>query len=245
MPQLYDTIGTHYAQYRRPDPRIAAAIIGTLGDARRVVNVGAGAGSYEPKDRELTAVEPSETMIWQRPPDAAFVVRASAMSLPFRDSAFDAALAILTVHHWPDLAAGISEMVRVAKRCIILTWEPSSSPSWLTGDYFPEILAYDRTIFPSVRPFYGAFLANLQIQAVPIPHDCTDGFLEAYWRRPEIYFSEHARSAISAFARIDAGPGLAALRRDLADGSWARRNGHLLNETELDLGYRLVIGERA
>jgi SAM-dependent methyltransferase len=168
------------------------------------------------------------------------------MKLPFRDGEFDTAIAILTVHHWPDQAAGISEMVRVAKRCIVLTWEPSSSPSWLSRDYFPEILAYDRTIFPSVRRFYGTSLTNLEIQAIPIPHDCTDGFLEAYWRRPEAYFDPEARLAISSFARVsDVDAGLVALRRDLADGTWAHRNGHLLRETELNLGYRLVIGERA
>ena len=123
MAQLYDTIGTHYAKYRRPDPRIAAAITAAIGDARRVVNVGAGAGSYEPKDRDVIAVEPSETMIRQRSAGAAPVVRASAMSLPFRDGEFDAALALLTIHHWPDQRAGLLEMARVAKRCVVLTWE--------------------------------------------------------------------------------------------------------------------------
>jgi hypothetical protein len=246
MAQIYDSIGTYYARYRRPDPRIAAAIIAALGDSRRVVNIGAGAGSYEPKDRELVAVEPSETMIRQRPAGAAPVVRASAMNLPFRNSEFDAALAILTVHHWPDQCVGLSEMARVAKRCVILTWEPSASPSWLTRDYFPEILAYDRTAFPSVSVFYGTILKCLEIRTVPIPHDCTDGLLEAYWRRPESYFDPDARLAISSFARLeDVDSGLTALRRDLNDGTWARRNGALLIETELDLGYRLVIGEPA
>ena len=247
MAQLYDTIGTHYAQYRRPDPRIAAAIAAAIGDARRVVNVGAGAGSYEPKDRDVIAVEPSETMIRQRPPGAAAIVRASAMSLPFRDGEFDAALALLTIHHWPDQRAGLLEMARVAKCCVVLTWEPPpASPSWLTRDYFPEILAYDRTVFAPASSYYGALLKNVVVRPVLIPHDCTDGFLEAYWRRPESYFDPQARLSISSFARLgDVESGLTALRRDLDDGTWARRNGKLMNETELDLGYRLVIGEHA
>jgi len=246
MTQLYDTIGTHYAKYRRPDPRIAAAITAAIGDARRVVNVGAGAGSYEPKDRDVVAVEPSETMIAQRARDAAPVVRASAMSLPFRDGAFDAAIALLTIHHWPDQRAGLLEMVRVAKRCVVLTWEPSPSSSWLTRDYFPEILAYDRTVFPPASSYYGLLLKKVVVRPVLIPHDCTDGFLEAYWRRPESYFDPRARLAISSFARLaDVDSGLTALRRDLDDGTWARRNETLMNETELDLGYRLVMGEKA
>jgi SAM-dependent methyltransferase len=245
MAQLYDRIGTHYAKYRRPDPRIAAAITAALGEARRVVNVGAGAGSYEPKDRETIAVEPSETMIAQRPRDAASVVRASAMNLPFRDSEFDAALAILTIHHWPNQRAGLMEMARVAKRCVLLTWEePTASPSWLTRDYFPEILAYDRTVFPPVSSFYGRLLKNVTVRPIQIPHDCTDGFLEAYWRRPEVYFDSDARLAISIFTRLaDVETGLTALRRDLDDGTWARRNGDLRDRIEIDLGYRLVIGE--
>lgn len=242
MAQLYDRIGTHYAQYRRPDPRIGAAITAALGDARSVVNVGAGTGSYEPKGRDLIAVEPSETMIAQRARDAAPVVRASAMNLPCPDGEFDAALAILTVHHWPDQSAGLREMSRVAKRCVIFTWDRLWDRMWLTRDYFPEITAQGR-VCPPIDS-YRAHFSRVEIRPVAIPHDCTDGFLQAYWRRPESYFDAHARSAISAFASIDARPGLAALRRDLDNGMWARRNGYLLDETELDLGYRLVIGER-
>jgi len=203
-------------------------------------------GSYEPKDRDVIAVEPSETMIRQRSAGAAPVVRASATSLPFRDDEFDAALALLTIHHWPNQRAGLLEMARVARRCVVLTWEESSaSRSWLTRDYFPEILAHDRTVFPPVSSYYGALLKSVVVRPVLIPHDCTDGFLEAYWRRPESYFDPPARLAISSFARLgDVEPGLTALRRDLDDGTWARRNTALMNETELDLGYRLVVGER-
>ncbi len=244
MAQLYDTIGAHYAKYRRPDPRIAAAITAAIGDAGYVVNVGAGAGSYEPKDRAVIAVEPSETMIRQRTAASTLVVRASAMSLPFRDGEFDAALAILTVHHWSDQGVGLREMSRVAKRCVIFTWDPEHPGMWLTREYFPEILEHGKTICPPLDWYRNQF-KRTEIHAVPVPHDCTYGFLQAYWRRPEAYFDPLARSAISAFAFIDVEPGLTALRRDLDDGSWARRNGDLLDKTELDAGYRLIIGERA
>ena len=244
MHQLYDTIGTTYAEYRRPDPRIAAQIMTALGGAKTIINVGAGTGSYEPKDRNVVAVEPSETMIRQRARDAAPVVRASAMNLPFRDDAFDVALAVLTVHHWPDQVRGCLEMARVSKRSIFLTWEPCDTPSWLTRDYFPEILANDLKVFPAVESFYEPLFKKITIRTIAIPHDCTDGFLEAYWRRPEAYFDAGVRGAISSFAYVaDVERRLTRLRRDLQDGTWSRRNSDLLNRTELDLGYRLVVAE--
>lgn len=242
---LYETIGVNYAQYRRPDPRIAAAILRALGDARTVVNIGAGAGSYEPTDRPVVAVELSETMIRQRRSGAAPVICASAMELPFRNNAFEAATALLTVHHWPDAIRGMQEMMRVAKRCVVFSWEPSTNVSWLTRDYFPQIRAYDRLAFPLIADFYRRAFAQFEIVTVPVPHDCQDGFLEAYWRRPEAYFDPGARRAISAFARVtDVEPGLSKLKSDLSDGTWTRRNGHLMELNELDLGYRLVIASR-
>lgn len=243
MGQLYDTIGKTYADYRRPDPRIAAAIKNALGDAQNIVNIGAGTGSYEPADRKVVAVEPSPAMIAQRPSGAAPVVRASAMNLPFGDDSFDAALAIFTVHHWPDQPQGLREMSRVARRCIIFTWDNQYPRMWLTRDYFPEIVEQGRLICPPIESYSDAF-EHLQIISVPVPHNCTDGFLHAYWRRPEAYFDSGVRGAISAFANIRVEAGLAALRRDLDDGTWLRRNGHLLPLHELDLGYRLVIGTR-
>jgi SAM-dependent methyltransferase len=244
--QLYDSIGKSYAEYRRPDPRIFASIMAALSDARSIVNIGAGAGSYEPADRDVIAVEPSAIMIAQRRADAAPVVRGSAMDLPFHDDQFDAALAIFTVHHWHDRKRGLSELNRVARRAVILTWEPPDSPSWLTRDYFPEILSRDRNLFPPALSYYGAVFERVEIVRVPIPHDCTDGFLEAYWRRPEVYLDPRARAAISPFAIMpDLDGGLARLRSDLDDGTWLSRNGHLLTLSERDLGYRLVIGTRA
>lgn len=241
---LYDSIGGNYAQYRRPDPRIAAAIEAALGDATSVVNIGAGSGSYEPSGREVIAVEPSEVMIRQRPAGAAPCRQGSAEALPVETGSVDAAMAILSAHHWTDLERGFREMARVArKRAVLLTWVPDAAPFWLTEDYFPEILANDRQIFPSTADLTAMLertIGPVQMAPLPIPHDCTDGLLCAYWRRPEDYLDEDARSAISAFARIDAGAGLARLRADLASGRWAERNRHLLDLEALDAGYRIV-----
>ena len=240
-PELYDRIGTGYREYRRSDPRIMAAIATALSGCQTVLNVGAGTGSYEPMDRYVVAVEPSETMIRQRRADTAPVVRASAMNLPFADGSFDAALALLTVHHWPDQMRGLREMLRVANRCIVFTWDCSNAGMWLTQDYFPEIADQGKTIFHPVD-FYREAFGQIRIVTIPVPHDCTDGFLQAYWRRPEAYFDPGVRGAISAFAHVkNVGIGLSRLRCDLDDGTWHKRHGHLLGDTEMDLGYRLVI----
>jgi SAM-dependent methyltransferase len=241
---LYDTIGRSYARYRRPDPRIAAAIEAALGDAASVANIGAGAGSYEPTDRTLVAVEPSEVMIRQRPPGSAPCRQGTADALPLETASVDAAMAILSVHHWPDPEQGLREMARVARRrVVLLTWVPDDPAFWLTEDYFPESLATDREIFPgteALRALLERTVGPAHIAPLPVPHDCTDGFLCAYWRRPEAYLDADARSAISSFARFDAGPGLARLRADLESGRWAERNRPLLALDALDLGYRIV-----
>lgn len=242
MTQLYDTIGVDYSHYRRPDARIAAAIQHALGEMDRVVNVGAGTGSYEPRDRLVVAVEPSLAMIRQRRVGSAPVVQASATHLPFRDAVFAAALAVLTVHHWPDRARGLAELARVARqRLVLLTWDPASTGFWLVEDYFPEIVAIDRPIMPSIEEFQRAW-GRLEVRPLPIPHDCTDGFLGAYWQRPHAYLDAGVRGAISTFTKLrDLHTGLDRLRADLEDGTWARRYGHLMSQRELDLGYRLVI----
>lgn len=234
----YDTIGEGYAQRRRPDPRIAAAIVSALGDARTIVNVGAGTGSYEPGDRAVQAVEPSETMIRQRPPHAAPCVRASAEALPFPGGAFDAAMAILTIHHWVDWRAGLREMRRVAGRVVLLTFDVEASSFWLTH-YFPALAALDREIMPALDELT-AELGAAQIDPGPIPHDCVDGFLGAYWRRPHVYLDPVARRSMSSFARIDATDGLARLARDLESGAWRERHADLLDLDALDIGYRLL-----
>jgi len=241
MAELYDTIGRDYRSYRRPEPRIAAAIAAALGPTESVINVGAGAGSYEPADRRVIAVEPSLEMIRQRRAGAPPVVRASAGDLPFVDGAADATLAVLTVHHWPDRARGLAELARVARRrVVILTWDPGTYGFWLVEDYFPEIVAVDRGIFPTLADFSAA-LGPVEVRPLPIPHDCCDGFLGAYWRRPRAYLDAGVRLAISTFSKIDPGPGLARLRTDLESGDWQRRHGAVLGAGDFDLGYRIVV----
>jgi SAM-dependent methyltransferase len=241
----YDAIGHGYASRRRQDDRIAERIRRALGSAGSVVNVGAGAGSYEPRDRTVVAVEPSRVMVRQRPAGAAPVVRASAVALPFGDGRFDASLAVLTIHHWPDLARGLAELRRTAQRtAVVLTFDPSFDGFWLV-DYFPEIREIDRCSLPPLSEVR-RHLGRTSIVDVPIPHDCTDGFLGAYWRRPHAYLDADVRAAISVFSKIERlEAGLASLRADLASGEWHRRHGHLLERTELDLGYRLLVAGEA
>lgn len=240
MPAVYDAIGEGYALARQPDPRIAAAILAALGDARSVVNVGAGAGSYEPRDRSVQAVEPSEKMIRQRPDGAAPCVQGAAEALPFATDAFDAAMAVLTIHHWSDWRAGLREMRRVARRrVVLLTFDIDAAPFWLTHDYFPALLQLDRQIMPPLSALereLGAFHAT----PVPVPHDCIDGFLGAYWRRPERYLDPAVRRSMSSFARIDAEAGLQRLARDLESGAWRACYGDLLALDAFDIGYRLL-----
>ena len=231
MAELYDQIGVGYRARRRPDPRLAAAITRALGETETVVNVGAGAGSYEPADRSVVAVEPAMTMIRQRSAGSAPVVQASATELPFRDDGFAAALAVLTVHHWPDRARGLDELGRIARRrVVVVTWDPVDFSFWLVDDYFPELAAIDRQICPAIEEFRRA-LGHIEVYPLPIPHDCVDGF----------------RSAISTFAKMtpsDVEAGLERLRRDLEDGTWARRYGDLLDRAEIDLGYRIVVAAK-
>ncbi len=240
MDAKYDQIGLNYADLRRPDPRIAAQIHAGLGPARTVLNVGAGAGSYEPNDRDVTAVEPSAQMIRQRPAGAAPVVKASAEDLPFDDDSFDAAMATLTVHHWQDIRMGLSEMRRVSRGpIVILTFDPAHRGFWL-ADYIPELVKLDDAQMPQMSD-YAAMLGPVDITPVPIPHDCTDGFLCAYWRRPAAYLNPKVRQAISSFWAIgDVSAPLARLEQDLATGEWGRRYGALLQEATQDFGYRLI-----
>jgi SAM-dependent methyltransferase len=241
---LYNRIGRNYAELRRPDPRIAAVVHAALGDAASVVNVGAGAGSYEPMDRSVLAIEPSEVMIRQRPAGAAPCLQGWAEALPLETDSVDAAMGLLTVHHWSDVERGLAEMARVARRrVVLLTWVPDSAPFWLTEVYFPEITARDRLAFPStpaLTELLDRIVGPVTIEPVPIPHDCSDGFLCAYWRRPEAYLSAEVRSAISSFAVFDFESGLEGLRADLDSGRWAERHGDLLDREAMDLGYRVV-----
>ena len=240
--QLYDTIGAAYTVTRRTEPRIAGQIWAALGDARTVLNVGAGTGSYEPSDRDVTAVEPSAVMRAQRPAGAAPCVAATAECLPFEDQSFDAAMACATVHHWQDPVAGLREMRRVARRVVVFT-NDFSDPDlfWLNRDYLPEFAG----LLPAGLPLAElARVIGARVEPVLIPWDCADGFYEAYWRRPEAYLGEHVRRGISIWARV--GPdaeqrAVRGLRDDLASGRWAERNRDLVDLDAAELGLRLLI----
>jgi len=243
---IYDTIGATYTSTRRPDPRIAAQIHAALGVAETVVDVGAGAGSYEPPQTVL-AIEPSSVMIAQRPAGAAQAVQAAAESIPLRDDAADAVMALLTVHHWTDLEAGIAELRRIARRrVVVLSWDQSvTRECWLLSEYLPEAAAFDDArAIPVDR--LAALLGATRIEPVPIPHDCTDGFAVAYWRRPEAYLDPVVRAGISMLAQTGEeaiAPGLSRLADDLSSGRWHDRHADLLTLDQADVGYRLLVAE--
>jgi len=247
----YDRIGADYGAARHADPKIAAQIEEALGDARTVLNVGAGTGSYEPADRSLTAVEPSTAMIAQRPSGAAPVVQASAEALPFDDGSFDAAMAIFSDHHWSDREAGLREMTRVARhQVLLLNADPGLAQRfWLTRDYLPGFV--DLIPEPYRAPKYWGeelrrLLGEVELAPMPVPHDCRDGFYQAYWRRPHAYLDQRVRDGISVFHRLpdsEVAKAMAQLRRDLDDGAWEERNGGIRDATELDVGLRLATAE--
>ena len=240
---LYDTIGRRYAAARVPDPRIAARIHAALGDAVSVVNVGAGAGSYEPVDRRVVALDPSPVMLRQRTPGTAPALVGHAEALPFRSGAFDAAMATLTLHHWTDLACGIAEVRRVARRLVVFTFDTVFElDQWIVRDYLPEMTGQARFDFPVIENL--AAMLDADVIPVPIPADCTDGFTGAYWARPEAYLDPEIRAGMSAMQTMDQDvveSRMARLAEDLASGAWDERYGQLRDLPELDLGYRLLV----
>jgi SAM-dependent methyltransferase len=242
---LYDNIGCTYSGHRQADPRIGDAIEHALEGCATILNVGAGTGSYEPRSAVVVAVEPSQTMIAQRPTNAASAVQSYAEALPFRDGSFDAVLGILTVHHWKDRAKGFSECLRVARsKVVFLTIDMDVCAHFWLFDYFPELLRVDRQIFPSISRFARAFGA-LESVIVRIPADCRDGFLGAYWKRPRAYLDPLVRGSISTFSKIgDVENQLARLQEDIESGAWEQRYSSLKGLTALDLGYRIVLAKK-
>jgi SAM-dependent methyltransferase len=243
----YDAKGAGYAGHRRPDPRIEAMVLAALGEARTVLNVGAGAGSYEPRDRHVIAIEPSDVMAAQRPPELAPAIRASAGSLPLRDGSVDAAMAVLSIHHW-DAAqeAGVRELRRVARGpVVILTYDPRvSGRMWLAAEYAPEVAALDDRIFPVPERVAGWLGGEVRVEPVPVPRDCTDWMFGSFWSHPERVLDPVARANTSGFARIDQGVVERAVTRlaaDLESGAWDERHGELRRLEAYDAGLRLII----
>ncbi len=242
----YERHGRTYARYRRPDPRIAARIHRALGDARTVLNVGAGTGSYEPRDRWVLAVEPSATMRAQRAPDAAPAIAARAEALPFDDGAVDAAMACLTIHHWEPPEAGLAELRRVSRGpVVIFTCELDALPAW-QQEFLREGLAKERPRFPALGDVAAALGGRTRVERIPTPGDCADGFFEAFWRRPESLLDPAVRSAQSMWALLDRGVEeqmVQRLSRALSSGAWDAEHGHLRELDRFDGALRLVISE--
>jgi SAM-dependent methyltransferase len=244
----YDQVGGGYATTQRPDARIATQIHEALGDACSIANVGAGAGAYEPCDREVLPIEPSEQMIAQRSPELATAIKGHAECLPLDSDSVDAAMACMTLHHWADWRIGVQELRRVArKRVVIFTYDHSyAGRFWLLRDYLPKLARLDSASFPGIHEQCVATGDDVRVEPVPIPHDCEDGFLAAYWRRPEAYLDDQIRAGMSAFQLPGAEQlldGLQDLAEDLQTGRWEDRNHDILEREELDLGYRLLVTE--
>jgi hypothetical protein len=251
MSAIYDRIGVGYTAHRRPDPRIQALIDDALGDAVTVLNVGAGTGSYEPTDRQLIALERSMVMIEARAADAAPVVQGRSEALPFPDDSFDVGMALMTTHHWDDWRAGIAELQRVSERQVLYVIEPGNHNGfWLIDDYFPTVLE-----LPSVQSAPVAEIADAVVAGagpgftvdtieVPIPHDFEDAVLWANWRRPEAYLDPSVLQCNSATAQLAPDvleAGRSRLAAELESGTWHEKYGWLLEQDEVDAGFRLLV----
>jgi SAM-dependent methyltransferase len=243
----YDVMGVGYTTTRREEPRIARLLWEALGDAASVANIGAGTGNYEPRDREVIAVEPSAVMIAQRPPEAAPAIQGTAEQIPLEDASVDAAMAVITDQHWDDRARGLAEMQRIARRRVValaLDLSPRED-FWLMRDYLTDYEPASVRTDPSLYDL--AVAGDAAVEPVPVPHDCADGFALAFWRRPRAYLDPRVRAGISVFHILDAAhveDAMRCLAADLENGEWQRRNGHLLELDELDLGLRLLTWEQ-
>ncbi len=242
MTAAYDRIGIGYSAVRRADPRLAALIHSALSDAELILNVGAGIGSYEPVDRTVVSAEPSQVMLDQHP--GARRIRAVAGALPFGSGRFDAAMAVMTAHHWPDLLAGLAEMRRVARRQLVFTWDPGFDQElWIVSEYVPQIRQIEHARFPPLHTVIGA-LAARAVVPFEIPWDFSDGYQPAFWRRPEAYLDPSVRAASSTFAQLPGAivePAMERLRLDLQSGAWHDRHSDLLGAEQMDFGYRLIV----
>jgi len=241
MKAIYDDIGVNYSVTRCTDPKIAEQLHSELQGATRIINIGAGTGSYEPENIELVALEPSSKMISQRKSGSHKVEQAFAEKLPFEDNSFSHAMTVNSMHHWENRALAFDEINRVATdRFVAISWDPESAPFWLTRDYFPEIYEMDKGIFPGMDEISDHF-SDVIITPLEIPADCKDGLLAAFWKRPEAYLSEKVRQSTSPFSKIrNLAEGLIKLQDDITSGAWAKNNHAILKSTSLDVGYRLI-----
>jgi len=242
----YDKYGQQYSGQRQTDPRIGAYINTALGAAKTVLNVGAGAGSYEPEDRYVVAVEPSVVMRTQRMTNNKVpAIIATADNLPFDDHSFDAAMALVTVHHWPDMKKGLQELRRVTKQqVIIMTFDPDALDNFWNAQYFPEVIEIEKQRYPTIEFLINALGGRREVQAIPIPFDCVDGFQEAFYGRPEAFLEKEVRKAQSAWGFLPAGEEekiVNRLKKDLQSGAWDKKFGHFRTQPSFTCALRLVI----
>ena len=239
MESKYDLIGKEYTTQRKSDPKIAKQIHAQFLNATKILNI--GAGSYEPSDVDLVAIEPSATMIAQRPKNAHPVIQGVAEELPFKDKSFSQCMTVLSMHHWADRTMAFKEINRVTiDKFVAVSWDPASIPFWLTKDYFSEIYETDKLIFPPLDELHRHF-DEVKVSPLLIPHDCEDGFLAAYWQRPEAYLKEEVRNSISTFSKIkDLDIGLDRLRKDIETGEWLKKNPSISKLKMFDAGYVLI-----
>lgn len=242
---VYDQIGVHYSIGRQPDPRWQAAITASLGPVKRLVNIGAGSGSYEPSDCLVVAIEPSAVMVEQRPPASAPAIRATAEHVPIVSGWADVAMALLSVHHWSDWPAGLMEMRRLARRRVVLTYDAElHSAFWLVRDYMPELADFEQLRVPQIDDIAMALGGEITVQPLNVPWDCIDGVLPAHWRRPSAYLDARVRACCSGLAQADprvVDRGIRALEHDLRSGAWQRRYEDELSVEEFDAGFRIVV----
>lgn len=244
----YDKYGHQYSGVRKTDPQIEALVHQALGDARTVLNVGAGSGSYEPEDRYVIAVEPSAVMRAQRPPHRVPAIQGSADALPFDDNAFDASMAMVTIHHWPDIAKGLQELRRVTRgQVVVLTFDPDALDSFWMSEYGPEVIAVEKARYPKVSTVTDALGGNCEVIPVPVTLHCLDGFQEAFYGRPEAFLQKEVRRSQSAWGFLDEQTEAAIVTRltnALASGEWDQRYGHLRTQPEATYALRLIVGHR-
>lgn len=242
----YDEQGQNYSGYRRTDPRIEEYVYNALGSAKSVLNVGAGTGSYEPKDRYVVAVEPSSVMRSQRQhAERVPAVIATAESLPFDDDSFDASMAMVTVHHWSDLRKGLQELRRVTKdQVLILTFDPEAIGGYWNTDYFPELIEVERARFPTIDYIRKSLGGKSEVQEIPLPFDCVDGFQEAFYGRPESFLKKEVRLSQSVWGVLPEGMGEKLIQRladDLKSGAWDEKHGHYRQKPTFIGSLRLII----
>ena len=244
----YDKLGHTYSGHRQTDPRIAALVHDQLADAKTILNVGAGAGSYEPQDKYVVAVEPSVVMRRQRLTLGKVpAIDAKADQLPFDDKTFDASMAMVTIHHWPDIAKGLRELRRVTRnQVLIMTFDPDELDNFWNAEYFPEVIAVEKARYPNIEFITKALGGNCSVIPVPIPIDCKDGFQEAFYGRPEAFLQKEGRLSQSAWGFIPDEKQLEIVQRleqDLASGAWDKKYGHFRTQPFFTCALRLIVSK--